>query len=73
MSGDKIEIEGIVVNACKGDFVIESIQNGNTLKIVAKPAGKLRQNKINVSVGDRVIVQVSPYDMTKGIITKRLK
>lgn len=73
MNSDKIEIEGIIVNACKGDFVVETSQNGKELKIVAKPAGKLRQNQINVLVGDKVIVLLSPYDMTRGIIIRRLK
>lgn len=73
MSSDKIKIEAIIVNACKGDFVAESVQNGVTIKIVAKPAGKLRQHQINVLVGDKVIIQVSPYDLTRGIIVERLK
>lgn len=73
MSSDKIELEAVIVSACKGDFVAELVQNGVTLKIVAKPAGKLRQNQINVLVGDKVIIQVSPYDLTRGRIIRRLK
>lgn len=71
---DKIEIEAIIVNACKSDFVAEYLDlNGNKVKVTARPAGKLRQNQINVLEGDKVIIQVSPYDLSRGIITKRLK
>jgi len=65
-----IEIEGKVVNACAGDFVVETDKG---VKIVCKPSGKMRQNQINILEGDRVIVQVSEYDMSRGRIIRRLK
>ncbi len=42
-------------------------------KVLAKLAGRLRRNWIRVNPGDRVRVEVSPYDLTRGRITYRLK
>jgi len=41
--------------------------------ILAHIAGKLRVNKIRILAGDKVIVEVTPYDLTRGRITRRLK
>jgi len=67
---DEIKIEGIVIEGCKGDFVVETDKG---VKIRCKPSGKMRQNKINIIEGDRVIVVVSEYDMTAGRIVNRIK
>lgn len=68
MSGDHIESDGIVKDSCKGILTVELV-SGQFVK--AQLSGKMRQNKINIIVGDKVRVKMSPYDMSKGIIYKR--
>jgi translation initiation factor IF-1 len=65
---DHIQLTGIVTNNSRDNFIVSA--DGNSIR--AKISGKLRNNKIKVVVGDRVIVGVSPYDMTNGFIIKRL-
>src|SRR5438132_6478321 len=68
---DAIEVMGKVVEKFKaGMFAIE-IDAGKT--VLATMAGKLRRNRIKVMNGDRVSVELSPYDLTKGRITYRHK
>ena len=45
----------------------------NNHEILAHTSGKLRKNRIRVLTGDKVLVEVTPYDLTKGRITFRLK
>ena len=59
---DVIELEGTV---------IEALPNGH--KILAHISGKLRMNFIRILPGDKVTVQMSPYDLTRGRITWRSK
>ncbi len=71
MDSDKyLELEGIVVETNKGVFKVKI--NDNHF-VNAKIGGKLKVAEIKVIVGDKVFVQVSPYDMNVGRITKRLK
>ena len=68
---DVIEIEGIVEEALpNAQFKVE-LQNGH--KILAHISGKLRMNFIRILPGDKVTVEISPYDLTKGRITWRSK
>ena len=68
---DVIEIEGKVVETLpNAQFVVE-LDNGH--KILAHISGKLRMNFIKILTGDRVLVEMSPYDPTKGRITWRTK
>ena len=60
---DMIEVEGVVVEA--------DIGNGHT--ILAHISGKLRMNFIRILPGDKVTVEMSPYDLTRGRITWRSK
>lgn len=70
-SDDLVDVEGRVVSISKGDlFKVEAETGG--LTILAKPGGKLRLNKIKIVVGDRVLVQVSPADLSVGRIVSRL-
>lgn len=69
MAGDHLEFSGKVVDVQKGKFKVE-INSGITL--LAKLSGKMQQNKIRVVLGDTVIVKVSPYDTSHGILVKRL-
>ncbi len=64
---DKIEVEGKVIEVLKGmDYIVE-LENGHTVK--AYVSGKMRVNMIRILPGDKVTVAISPYDLTRGIIT----
>ena len=68
---DFIEVEGEVIeNLSNGNFRVE-IQNGHLL--LCTISGKMRMHNIRLVPGDRVKVQMSPYDLTKGRIAVRLK
>lgn len=70
---DKIVFDGIVTKVLPGTkFEVEiTMENGKTHSVVATISGKLRQNFIRIIVGDDVTVEISPYDLTKGIIVWR--
>ena len=68
---DVIEIEGTVVEALpSAQFKVE-LPNGH--QILAHISGKLRMNFIRILPGDKVTVEMSPYDLTRGRITWRTK
>lgn len=68
---DVIDVEGIVTEALpNANFQVE-LANGH--KILAHVSGKLRMNYIRIVPGDKVTVEMSPYDLTKGRITWRAK
>ena len=72
MADDKIEVTGKVTRNLKGDkFVVTIEENG--MEVTCTMAGKLRKNNIRILLGDTVTVKISPYDLTKGIITWRDK
>ena len=66
-----IEVEGTVVEAMPNTTFQVDIGNGHT--ILAHISGKLRMNFIRVLPGDKVTVEMSPYDLTRGRITWRTK
>ena len=68
---DMIELEGTVVEALPNTMFQVDIGNGHT--ILAHISGKLRMNFIRILPGDKVTVQMSPYDLTRGRITWRKK
>ena len=68
---DVIEIEGTVLEALPNATFQVELQNGH--KILAHISGKLRMNFIRILPGDKVTVEMSPYDHTKGRITWRSK
>lgn len=70
-SSDLIEVEGTVVEALPNTTFAVELENGH--RVMAHLSGKLKMNFIRVLVGDKVTVQVSPYDLTKGRITWRKK
>lgn len=68
---DVIEVEGVVVEKLpNAQFQVE-LSSGH--KILAHISGKLRMNFIRIMPGDKVTVEISPYDLTKGRITWRSK
>jgi len=68
---DVIELSGTVVEALPNAMFLVDIGNGHT--ILAHISGKLRVNFIRILPGDKVTVQMSPYDLTRGRITWRSK
>ena len=68
---DMIEIEGTVVEALPNATFQVELENGH--KILAHISGKLRMNYIRILPGDKVPVEMSPYDLTGGRITWRSK
>ncbi len=68
---DVIELEGVVVESLPNAMFTVDIGNGH--RILAHISGKLRMNFIRILPGDRVTVQMSPYDLTRGRITWRSK
>ena len=66
-----IEVEGVVVEALPNTTFMVDIGKGHT--ILAHISGKLRMNYIRILPGDRVTIEVSVYDLTKGRITWRAK
>ncbi len=68
---DVIEIEGTVVEALPNAMFQVELANGH--KILAHVSGKLRMNYIRIVPGDKVTVEMSPYDLSKGRITWRAK
>ena len=68
---DVIEIEGTVIEALPNAMFQVELANGH--KILAHISGKLRMNYIRIVPGDKVTVEMSPYDLSKGRITWRAK
>ncbi|MER3446226.1 MAG: translation initiation factor IF-1 [Candidatus Dadabacteria bacterium] len=68
---ERIEFEGTVIEALPNAMFRVEIEGGH--KILAYVSGKMRTNFIRILPGDRVKVELSPYDLTKGRITYRLK
>lgn len=68
---DMIEVEGVVVESLPNTTFQVDIGNGHT--ILAHISGKLRMNFIRILSGDKVTVEMSPYDLTRGRITWRSK
>ena len=66
-----IEVEGTVVEAMPNTTFQVDIGNGHT--ILAHISGKLRMNFIRILPGDKVTVEMSPYNLTRGRITWRTK
>ncbi|NLD61386.1 translation initiation factor IF-1 [Candidatus Sumerlaeota bacterium] len=66
-----IELEGTVTEALPGCVFRVELQN--QMKVIASISGKMRMHYIKILPGDRVLVEVSPYDLTKGRITYRYK
>lgn len=71
-----IKMEGVVVEALKGSFKVKipaPKPGGQDMYVLAHLAGKLRKNSIKIVPGDRVEVEISPYDISKARIVFRLK
>ena len=68
---DSIEVEGTVLEPLPNAMFRVELENGH--KILAHISGKMRMHFIRILTGDKVKVQLSPYDLTRGRITYRYK
>lgn len=69
---DHIKKEGVVIDRLPGcQFKVRLTKNEHI--VTCHLAGKLRQNKIKILIGDKVDVELTPYDISKGIIVWRTK
>ena len=68
---DVIEVEGVVSEALPNTLFKVKLENGH--EVLAHISGELRMNYIKILPGDKVKVELSPYDLTKGRITWRAK
>lgn len=68
---EAIEVEGTVTETLPNAMFHVELENGHT--ILAHVSGKIRMNFIRILPGDKVTVELSPYDLTKGRITYRYK
>ena len=65
---DIIEVNVKFIDITSSGIKVE-LENKHT--VIAHVSGKIRMNKIRISLGDRVVVEISPYDLTRGRITYR--
>lgn len=68
---DLIEVEGVVDEALSNAMFRVELENGH--KVLAHISGKIRMHFIRILPGDKVKVELSPYDLTRGRITYRCK
>ena len=68
---DAIEVEGTVVEALPNAMFQVELENGHV--VLAHVSGKIRMNFIRILPGDKVTVELTPYDLTRGRITYRFK
>lgn len=68
---DVIEVEGVVLEAFPNAMFQVELKNGH--KVLAHISGKLRMNFIRILPGDKVTLELSPYDLSRGRITWRAK
>lgn len=66
-----IEVEGIVIEPLPNAMFRVELDNGH--KVLAHISGKMRMHYIRILPGDRVTIELSPYDLTRGRITYRFK
>ena len=70
-TNDVIEVEGKVLEVIPGGNFYVQLENGHI--VMAHISGKMRKNYIRILTGDKVTVQITPYDLTKGRITFRAR
>ena len=71
MKQEAIEVEATVLEVLPRTMFRVKLDNG--MEIIAHISGKIRKNYIRIIPGDKVLVEISPYDLTKGRITYRFK
>ncbi len=68
---DNIEVQGTIIETLPNAMFRVELENGQV--ILAYVSGKMRMNFIKILPGDKVTIELSPYDLTKGRITYRFK
>jgi translation initiation factor IF-1 len=68
---ETIEVEGVVVESLPNAMFHVELANGH--KVLAHISGKMRVNYIRILPGDRVLIELSPYDLNRGRVTYRFK
>ena len=71
MAKDVIEVEGTVIEPLPNAMFQVELENGH--RVLAHVSGKIRMNFIKILAGDKVTVELSPYDLTRGRINYRFK
>ena len=66
-----IQVDGVVVKVLPATMYRVKLENGH--EILAHISGKMRKHFIKIATGDKVTVEISPYDLTKGRVTFRRK
>ena len=69
--GDHIEMQGTVIDTLPNTMFRVELENGHV--VTAHISGKMRKNYIRILTGDKVTVQLTPYDLSKGRITYRAR
>lgn len=74
MAGEKLEFDGVVASARgNGMFLVTLKPEDGGNNVLCRLSGKIRQNNIKVLEQDRVKIEVSPYDLSKGVIVYRTR
>ncbi len=68
---ENIEVMGTVVEVLPNGFFLVELENKR--RVLCHPSGKIRKNWIKILAGDKVLVELSPYDLTRGRIIFRYK
>ncbi|MBQ9275430.1 MAG: translation initiation factor IF-1 [Succinivibrio sp.] len=68
---ESIEMQGVVLETLPNTMFKVQLENGHV--VMAHISGKMRKNYIRILTGDKVTVQITPYDLTKGRITFRAR
>jgi translation initiation factor IF-1 len=68
---DKLEVEGVVIEALPNTQFMVELDNGH--KVLTYLSGKMRRYYIRILLGDRVRVEMTPYDLSRGRITYRYR
>jgi translation initiation factor IF-1 len=69
---EQIKVDGVVIKVLPATMYQVRLDNGGH-EILAHISGKMRKNFIKITTGDKVSVEISPYDLTKGRITYRYR
>jgi len=69
---DVVEVRGVILEALPNAMFMVELENTHH-KVMAHPSGKMRKNNIRILSGDKVLMEISPYDITRGRIVYRFK
>jgi translation initiation factor IF-1 len=67
-----IEVKGIILESLPNAMFLVELEH-NHHRILAHPSGKMRKNNIRILQGDKILLEISPYDITRGRIIYRFK